>query len=433
MEGTVFTKLAEIFEKKAVKYSLLAMSIIGFLVCILITLPQIQKNILYFAETMILKRELRDISKWEYQLIYTGVKLSALFIILCYFCIRKKIILSFIFSLITFSLYFSLYLFFRFSYDYYSIIYFPLFVLLLIIFLHLYFNQDYFLIKNKINKIICILSSNRYLNSSLFIFTSGSVLGIIFFIYIFGTAVLDFSYTAWLMSGGDLTQHYLGWRFFRSSAWYFPLGLIDNIVYPFKISIFYTDSIPIFAVFFKILSPVLPHNFQYFGLFGIICYALQGGIGTLIVKKIGGNTIQSIIGAIFFIFSTVMMYRIYGHTSLSAHFIILLSIYVCLHKNNDIKKEIFSWSSLLVLSVGIHIYFASMVLIFMLFRQLDEYLTTRNLKNNALLSDQRSLHWQEQCFLWVRFTSLKTQERKDLGITAQILIPFLTLNQHHVL
>jgi hypothetical protein len=147
----------------------------------------------------------------------------------------------------------------------------------------------------------------------------------------------------------------------------------------------YTDSIPLFAVFFKIFSPVLPHNFQYFGLFGIMCYALQGGCGALKIKKTGGNTVQSLIGSLFFVLSTVMMYRIFGHTSLSAHFLILLCILLCLENQNNFKKQIIAWSSLLALNASIHLYFVPMTLIFMAFYLLHEYIKLKNLKNLCII------------------------------------------------
>jgi hypothetical protein len=252
---------------------------------------------------------------------------------------------------------------------------------------HVFVNRRYFYpLTNKLKNISRSLSENRFLNSPLFVFICGGLLGALFFLYIFGTAILDFTYTGWLMTGGDLSQHYLGWRLFRNSSWYFPLGLMGNIVYPFKISIIYTDSIPLFAIIFKLLSPVLPENFQYFGLFGIVCYTLQGGISALVVRKIGGNTGQSIIASLFFTLSTVMMWRIYGHTSLSAHFIILLCILTYLQNNNfNLKKQIFMWSGLLALSVSVHMYFVPMVMVFMFFRLLQEYALSKKIKNQCIV------------------------------------------------
>jgi hypothetical protein len=212
------------------------------------------------------------------------------------------------------------------------------------------------------------------LSTKLFLFLFCGCIGIIFFISTFGIAILDFTYTDYLMAGGDLSQHYLGWCMFRQSAWHFPLGLMDNIVYPYKESIIYTDSIPLFAVLFKALSPILPHNFQYFGLFGLIIYFLQGAVSSLVIQKICKNSFFSIIGSLFFILSSVMMQRIYGHTSLAAHFIISLCIYASIskHASHNIgrtcRKNIFIWGALFALAASIHLYFVPMVFIFMIAR-----------------------------------------------------------------
>ena len=62
--------------------------------------------------------------------------------------------------------------------------------------------------------------------------------------------------------------------FFRNSGWHFPVGLMDTITYPELYSVVYTDAVPAFAVVFKILSPVFPKTFQYFGIWGLLCFIL---------------------------------------------------------------------------------------------------------------------------------------------------------------
>ena len=218
-------------------------------------------------------------------------------------------------------------------------------------------------------------------NHNLFVFCCCGILGAIFFIWAYGLRILDFTYTGWLMNqGGDLTQHYLGWRFFRDSAWHFPIGLMDNIVFPFKESIIYTDSIPLFAFIFKLLSPILPAHFQYFGLFSIICYFLQGAVSGLILKRLCGNTLYAVIGSCFLILSTTMAYRIIiGHTSLAVHFIILLCIYVCVSKGSvaGSVKKVVVWSGISCLAATIHFYYVPVVFIFIFFDMLDDCIATK--------------------------------------------------------
>ncbi|GMO26580.1 MAG: hypothetical protein Ta2F_02150 [Termitinemataceae bacterium] len=227
----------------------------------------------------------------------------------------------------------------------------------------------------------------QYCVAKTFVFVLCGILGVLFFIKTFGIAILDFTYTDWLMVGGDLSQHYTGWAMFRNSAWYFPIGLMDNIVYPYLESVIYTDSIPLFAVFFKIFSNFLPSNFQYFGLFGIIIYFLQGAVSGLIVQKLCGSTLYAAAGSLFFIFSTTMVEQIFRQTSLASHFIILLCIYVCITANplRTLKKDILIWSGLLFLSALIHLYFAPMIIIFMIFYILSNYLEAKRLRESIVL------------------------------------------------
>jgi len=386
----MLAKIKKTLEFKPVKYSLLVISIIGFAVCIIIMQAKIIDAIISIVET-ILQRNLKSLNKWKDYLFGAGYSFSVFSVIVWYLFIKRKFFTSSFFLLAAFGIYLYTYKLFALGHNWRDLLRFPIIVLLAAIVIHIVVNQRYFFsLTDRLKSITRRLNRNSFFNSSFFVFICGSLLGALFFVYIYGTAILDFSYTDWLMAdvlgGGDLSQHYLGWKLFRNSSWYFPFGLMDNIVYPFKISIIYTDSIPLFAIIFKLLSPVLPENFQYFGLFGIVCYTLQGGIGALIVKKIGGNTCQAVIGSLFFTLSTVMMWRLFHHTSLSAHFIILLCILAYFNNYEiNLKKQIFIWNGLLTLSASIHMYFVPMVMIFMFFRLLREYIITRNIKIQCIV------------------------------------------------
>lgn len=108
-------------------------------------------------------------------------------------------------------------------------------------------------------------------------FLIGALIGAVLFVLIYGFSVLNVTNDAWLLTGKDLQQHYIGWKYYRDAAWNFPIGLHDGLTHPYMVSVLYTDSIPLFAIFFKALSPLLPETFQYFGLFGLMCYMLNGG------------------------------------------------------------------------------------------------------------------------------------------------------------
>lgn len=207
-------------------------------------------------------------------------------------------------------------------------------------------------------------------------FLIGGGLGLLTFLLIYGIAVLNFTNTDWLLTGADLTQHQLGWEFFRNSDWHAHIGLLDGLLEPYSISIVYTDSIPLFALFFKVLSPILPESFQYFGLFGLMTFFLNGALGAVLANHFVRNRWLAGLSSIFFILSPPILQRLYGylygtgqtrHTSLAAHFILYAAILLWLNadKLGSLRKTVLYWSLLCVLCVLIQSYFLPFVLCIM--------------------------------------------------------------------
>ena len=188
------------------------------------------------------------------------------------------------------------------------------------------------------------------------------ILSAMVFCFVYGVRVLNPTYTAWLYNGVDLTQHYIGWKAYRLSAWDFPIGMIDNLSYPNKISVIYTDSIPLFAIPFKVISFLLPNEFQYFGIWGLLCYILQGMIAARILKRFIDNDVYVILASTMFLFVPVLFERMYYHTALSAHWVLLLGLEVilCWDSTSDKKRILKRIILIAVCSASIHIYFVLM-------------------------------------------------------------------------
>ncbi|MCI7023997.1 MAG: DUF6311 domain-containing protein [Campylobacter sp.] len=187
---------------------------------------------------------------------------------------------------------------------------------------------------------------------------------IIIFWLTYGFAILNPLYDAWILSAGyhDIAQHYIGWLFYRQSPWHFPIGLIDNLAYPYQFSVIYTDSIPILAVFFKSISFLLPDTFQYFGIWGIVCLFLSSFFSSLIIFRLTKNIYYSLLCSLFFILAPVMHMRMFGHHALSSHWILLAGLYICVIKNELTRWQFrVSWCVLFGISVGVHAYFVPML------------------------------------------------------------------------
>ena len=207
-------------------------------------------------------------------------------------------------------------------------------------------------------------------------FYLGAIVGVVVFFLIYGIGVVIPTNVTWLhhsidLEGlADLTQHELGWEMYRQAPWHFPYGLFDGLS-PEPLSIVYTDSIPLFAVFFKILSPILPADFQYMGLFSLITYILMGGLGALIAAKYSHENISSermgyitdACAAVLMVVSPVLTKRVFYHTALSAHYLILAAILIVIYKRelgNEMQRLLFAL--LVVLCVDINAYYIPMVM-----------------------------------------------------------------------
>lgn len=237
--------------------------------------------------------------------------------------------------------------------------------------------------------VLDINEQNKIIVSWRVSFLIGALLGAFIFILIFGVKVLDVTYDDWLYRYEfDLTQHYLGWRLFRASEWHFPIGLGDTGMYPYLSSVIFTDSIPLFAVIFKIISPILPAKFQYFGLFGIFSFMMQGGVAKLLLRKKVRNELICNIGAIFFVSCIAFVQRMFWQTALSAHFLLLIAMlfYVYRPELKSTKKRLLLWLALGVLAVSIHIYLYGMVSVMLAGYALLEFLDNKsNIKRAVFL------------------------------------------------
>lgn len=201
------------------------------------------------------------------------------------------------------------------------------------------------------------------LNSDSVVYGLSAMIGIVAFMAIYGLHVLNPVYDDWLLGQGDLTQHYLGWCFYRRSDWFFPVGLTDNLVYPSFTSVIFTDSIPVLAVFFKLLSPILPETFQYFGWWGIVSFALHGFFSAKILRELSVGRMQALIGSIFFVLSPLVIERMFKHTALGGHWMILAALYLFVRHGKDYrntKKAVVCWGILGALTAAVHLYFLPM-------------------------------------------------------------------------
>jgi len=179
-------------------------------------------------------------------------------------------------------------------------------------------------------------------------------IGIACFGVVCGFNVLNPWNEQWLFGGGDATQHYLGWLFFRNSPWAWPLGLNLDYGLGLNNSIVFTDSIPLLAIPLKALSTTLPNTFQYFGLWTLLCFVLQAWFSWKLLNLITRDLWICSICTALFVFSVPMLSLFPENPALGSLFLILAALYLSL--KNTIKYLAWSWFWLLLLASLIHFY-----------------------------------------------------------------------------
>ncbi|HET6552674.1 MAG TPA: DUF6311 domain-containing protein [Dyella sp.] len=179
------------------------------------------------------------------------------------------------------------------------------------------------------------------------------ILGALAALFVTGGAMLSPGNVLWLHHA-DLAQSYLGWAFYRHDAWMLPWGATPSYGLEIHSSVYYSDSIPLLAMVLKPLASMLPEPFQYFGLWIVACFMLQGWFAWKIMSLATDNVFARILGCVLFVLSPPMLARLGGHMALVAHWVILAAMYLCLRSSSS--RQHLWWSLLVPMAMLVHAY-----------------------------------------------------------------------------
>lgn len=129
---------------------------------------------------------------------------------------------------------------------------------------------------------------------------------------------------------GDNAQHTSGWWYYAKDTWHFPLLHTSRVDHPEGISIAFTDSIPLAALFFKALMTVfpswLPGHFHYFGWWIGFVFITQALSATLLMRALGAKSIFSTVLVVLFVLTWPVIHVRYSHAALMLHCILLFGL-----------------------------------------------------------------------------------------------------------
>lgn len=167
----------------------------------------------------------------------------------------------------------------------------------------------------------------------------------------------------WILES-DLATYYIGWEYFRKTPLHWPLGTNPNYGSEFSGSIVLSTHNLIYLTIFNIMNPILPNQFQYFGIMIYINTILLGISSYTLILNITNDKLMSALASLFFAAAPIVVFRHTGHFDLGSHFIIILSFLIILKYESD--KFVLASAVIWIISSLIHLYllFITFLLLF---------------------------------------------------------------------
>ena len=182
--------------------------------------------------------------------------------------------------------------------------------------------------------------------------------GAIIFSLCFHIEVLNPLNVHWLLQY-DWGASFVGWEAYRHDAWRLPLGAERLLDWPSGDNVVFTDSFPVLALIFKILSPALPDPFQYIGLWFLFSVFLQVYFGYRLSRKAGLDGGEAALGAFLMGLTPFFLARIY-HNTLFSHWMILWAFEIYGFEPQSRRRN-WGFGLLLVLTALTNFYLTAMV------------------------------------------------------------------------
>ena len=164
---------------------------------------------------------------------------------------------------------------------------------------------------------------------------AAAVISVLVTLAIFGPGIANPQDLGWLQ--GDAITGQFGWHQYRSDpAHWFPI-VTDRGSYPLPMPVAIFGTIPFADFLLKLLSPILPEQFQYIGPLFVIGVALQAWLGWAVLREAtpegqgAAYRLSLFLAAVLFGTAPVFIFRFHMmHIALAMHWPVLLSLLIFL-------------------------------------------------------------------------------------------------------
>ena len=214
-----------------------------------------------------------------------------------------------------------------------------------------------------------VINNNKYLESFVSI-----CIGVVAYLIILDYNFLDPENVNWLLHH-DFSPAYLGWEFYRrDEIGGSVIGANPTYGLEMSSSILHSGSLPLLSIPLKFLSEYLPDKFQFFGVWLLACFILQSYFAWKLVSLISESRLLIFSGTLLFVFTPSFLHQIPHHLNLSAHWVILASVYFLFAYKFNVNKALWPLSLLVLISLFIHSYIFIMIFSLWLVLILDDLL-----------------------------------------------------------
>ena len=204
-----------------------------------------------------------------------------------------------------------------------------------------------------------------------------SLIGGLFGAFLIGMRNLAPWNYSWLYSKADGALTQLGFEFFRNAPWtQWPLTAVPQYVEGSHMIIPTENAVA--NLLGKLVGVVFTGNFQFVGLWILMCFAFQGYFGVKLLSRFIDSQSAQICGSLFFVLSPALMFRVgvMNHYHLGAHWMILLALY--LYFGCESRTQ--NWSLLLFFAMLTSVYISAMLLVIFIAHRTKDSFQKRKLR-----------------------------------------------------
>jgi hypothetical protein len=199
-----------------------------------------------------------------------------------------------------------------------------------------------------------------------FNFIVSLIAALIYVFIVMGPKPLNPQNTSWLLYDGS--TYFIGWEMLRQDPHlHWPLTFTERIGYPVGTSTALMDIIPLLALIFKPMSPLLPTPFQYLGLAAALSCTLQIFFSLRLFRfLVGSDPFAVVLPSVFVLIAPPLNLRLGAHFALTNQWLIVACLYLLI-KTVHCPQVHLSWFNrfalvLVFIAAAINPYLAFLVL-----------------------------------------------------------------------